>query len=196
MNRSDRTNVSQQECSFIGCTGQLQQSGALLTLNISTSITKSSDEVLKSKTDLIAALYGLGFKVKPLIMNTLRESKNISRQLLWVEHTDQIKADEFVIKLTKIIHYFAMDLFCMIHIDHEQAQIRISQQQQQTLYNIATNQLEQYLQEKFYTVCLPSFYQKYSIEIDHDYSNMLEPQTNLGKVARDIRIKSIFEKMK
>ena len=72
----------------------------------------------------------------------------------------------------------------------------ISQQQQLSLCHIPTDQIEQYLQENFYNLCLPSAGQEYHVDIDVGYMSTLEPQTNLGKVARDLRIKSVLEKMK
>ena len=98
--------------------------------------------------------------------------------------------------LYKIIQYFEIDPFCTIRIDNEQAEVCISQQQQLSLCHIPTDQIEQYLQENFYNLCLPSAGQEYHVDIDVGYMSTLEPQTNLGKVARDLRIKSVLEKMK
>ncbi len=33
------------------------------------------------------------------------------------------------------------------------------------------------------------------MEVDVEYMRSLEPQTNLGKMARDLRIKNILERM-
>src|SRR5690606_1862769 len=197
MNQSIKNNLSQQEYPFTWCTGQSQIRGALLTLKQSTSSnTTSSDEVASAQTDLITALYGLHFKVKPLILNTALQSSIRSKQLIWVEQSQKMKADEFVTALNKIIQYFEIDPFCTIRIDNEQAEVCISQQQQLSLCHIPTDQIEQYLQENFYNLCLPSAGQEYHVDIDVGYMSTLEPQTNLGKVARDLRIKSVLEKMK
>lgn len=161
-----------------------------LTLSQSTVIsTTSSDEVPNLQTDLIAALYGLHFKVKPLILNTALQSSSTSKQLIWVEQSQNMKADEFDAALNKIIQYFEIDPFCTIRIDNEKAEVCISQQQQQSHCHIPTDQIEQYLQENFYNLCLPSAGQAYLVELDAGYMGTLEPQTNLGKVARDLRIK-------
>jgi len=148
------------------------------------------------QTDLIAALYGLHFKVKPLILNTALQSSSTSKQLIWVEQSQNMKAYEFDAALNKIIQYFEIDPFCTIRIDNEKAEVCISQQQQQSHCHIPTDQIEQYLQENFYNLCLPSAGQAYLVELDAGYMGTLEPQTNLGKVARDLRIKSVLEKMK
>ena len=197
MNQSIEKNISQQEYPFIWCTGQTQLRGAFLTLSQSTSnSTTLSDDVPNAQTDLIAALYGLHFKVKPLILNTALQSSSTSKQLIWVEQSQNMKADEFDAALNKIIQYFEIDPFCTIRIDNEQAEVCISQQQQLSLCHIPTDQIEQYLQENFYNLCLPSAGQEYHVDIDVGYMSTLEPQTNLGKVARDLRIKSVLEKMK
>lgn len=197
MNQSIENNLAQQEYPFTWDTGQSQVRGVFLTLSQSTVIsTTSSDEVPNLQTDLIAALYGLNFKVKPLILNMALQSSSTSKQLIWVEQSQQMKIDEFVIALNKIIQYFEIDPFCTIRIDNGQAEVCISQQQQQSLCHISTDQIGQYLQENFYNLCLPSAGQEYHVEIDVRYMNTLEPQTNLGKVARDLRIKSVLEKIK
>ena len=100
-----------------------------------------------------------------------------------------MKAYEFDAALNKIIQYFEIDPFCTIRIDNEKAEVCISQQQQQSHCHIPTDQIEQYLQENFYNLCLPSAGQAYLVELDAGYMGTLEPQTNLGKVARDLRIK-------
>ena len=195
MNQHIENNLSQKEYPFTLYTGQSQVIGALLTLSQSTVIsTTSSDEVPNLQTDLIAALYGLHFKVKPLILNTALQSSSTSKQLIWVEQSQ--KAYEFDAALNKIIQYFEIDPFCTIRIDNEKAEVCISQQQQQSHCHIPTDQIEQYLQENFYNLCLPSAGQAYLVELDAGYMGTLEPQTNLGKVARDLRIKSVLEKMK
>ena len=197
MNQHIENNLSQQEYPFTLYTGQSQVIGALLTLSQSTVIsTTSSDEVPNLQTDLIAALYGLHFKVKPLILNTALQSSSTSKQLIWVEQSQNMKADEFDAALNKIIQYFEIDPFCTIRIDNEKAEVCRSQQQQQSHCHIPTDQIEQYLQENFYNLCLPSAGQAYLVELDAGYMGTLEPQTNLGKVARDLRIKSVLEKMK
>ena len=197
MNQHIENNLSQKEYPFTLYTGQSQVIGALLTLSQSTVIsTTSSDEVPNLLTDLIAALYGLHFKVKPLILNTALQSSSTSKQLIWVEQSQNMKADEFDAALNKIIQYFEINPFCTIRIDNEKAEVSISQQQQQSHCHIPTDQIEQYLQENFYNLCLPSAGQAYLVELDAGYMGTLEPQTNLGKVARDLRIKSILEKMK
>ena len=77
MNQHIENNLSQKEYPFTLYTGQSQVIGALLTLSQSTVIsTTSSDEVPNLQTDLIAALYGLHFKVKPLILNTALQSSS------------------------------------------------------------------------------------------------------------------------
>jgi len=197
MNQHIENNLSQKEYPFTLYTGQSQVIGALLTLSQSTVIsTTSSDEVPNLLTDLIAALYGLHFKVKPLILNTALQSSSTSKQLIWVEQSQNMKADEFDAALNKIIQYFEINPFCTIRIDNEKAEVSISQQQQQSHCHIPTDQIEQYLQENFYNLCLPSAGQAYLVELDAGYMGTLEPQTNLGKVARDLRIKSVLEKMK
>lgn len=197
MNQHIENNLSQKEYPFTLYTGQSQVIGALLTLSQSTVIsTTSSDEVPNLQTDLIVALYGLYFKVKPLILNTALQSSSTSKQLIWVEQSQNMKADEFDAALNKIIQYFEIDPFCTIRIDNEKAEVCISQQQQQSHCHIPTDQIEQYLQENFYNLCLPSAGQAYLVELDAGYMGTLEPQTNLGKVARDLRIKSVLEKMK
>lgn len=144
----------------------------------------------------MAALYGLHFKVKPLILNTALQSSSTSKQLIWVEQSQKMTADEFDTALNKIIQYFEIDPFCTIRIDNRQAEVCINHQQQQSHYDISTDQIEQYLQENFYNLCLPPAGQAYHVEIDRGYMSALEPQTNLGKMARDLRIKNILEKMK
>ena len=197
MNQHIENNLSQKEYPFTLYTCQSQVIGALLTLSQSTVIsTTSSDEVPNLQTDLIAALYGLYFKVKPLILNTALQSSSTSKQLIWVEQSQNMKADEFDAALNKIIQYFEIDPFCTIRIDNEKAEVCISQQQQQSNCHIPTDQIQQYLQENFYNLCLPSAGQEYHVDIDVGYMSTLEPQTNLGKVARDLRIKSVLEKMK
>ncbi|WP_284879254.1 hypothetical protein [Acinetobacter variabilis] len=197
MNQHIENNLSQKEYPFTLYTGQSQVIGALLTLSQSTVIsTTSSDEVPNLLTDLIAALYGLHFKVKPLILNTALQSSSTSKQLIWVEQSQNMKADEFDAALNKIIQYFEINPFCTIRIDNKKAEVSISQQQQQSHCHIPTDQIEQYLQENFYNLCLPSAGQAYLVELDAGYMGTLEPQTNLGKVARDLRIKSVLEKMK
>ena len=197
MNQSIENNLSQQEYPFTWCTGQSQVRGALLTLRQNVAIsTILSDEVPNAQTDLMAALYGLHFKVKPLILNTALQSSSTQKQLIWVEQSQNMKADEFDAALNKIIQYFEIDPFCTIRIDNEKAEVCISQQQQQSHCHIPTDQIEQYLQENFYNLCLPSAGQAYLVELDAGYMGTLEPQTNLGKVARDLRIKSVLEKMK
>lgn len=197
MNQSIKNNLSQQEYPFTWCTGKSQVRGALLTLRQNVAIsTILSDEVPNAQTDLMAALYGLHFKVKPLILNTALQSSSTSKQLIWVEKSQNMKADEFDAALNKIIQYFEIDPFCTIRIDNEKAEVCISQQQQQSHCHIPTDQIEQYLQENFYNLCLPSAGQAYLVELDAGYMGTLEPQTNLGKVARDLRIKSVLEKMK
>ncbi|QIC68653.1 hypothetical protein FSC10_09635 [Acinetobacter schindleri] len=168
-----------------------------MTLSQSTSnSTTLSDDVPNAQTDLIAALYGLHFKVKPLILNTALQSSSTSKQLIWVEQSQNMKADEFDVALNKIIQYFEIYPFCTIRIDNEKAEVCISQQHQQSHCHIPTDQIEQYLQENFYNLCLPSAGQAYLVELDAGYMGTLEPQTNLGKFARDLRIKSVLEKMK
>lgn len=197
MNQSIKNNLSQQEYPFAWCTGQSQIRWALLTLRQNVAIsTILSDEVPNAQTDLMAALYGLHFKVKPLILNTALQSSSTSKQLIWVEQSQNMKVDEFVTALNKIIQYFEIDPFCTIRIDNGQAEVCINHQQQQSHYDISTDQIEQYLQERFYSLCIPPAGQAYHVEIDAGYMSALEPQTNLGKMARDLRIKSILEKMK
>ena len=124
MNQHIENNLSQKEYPFTLYTGQSQVIGALLTLSQSTVIsTTSSDEVPNLQTDLIAALYGLHFKVKPLILNTALQSSSTSKQLIWVEQSQNMKADEFDAALNKIIQYFEIDPFCTIRIDNEQAEV-------------------------------------------------------------------------
>ena len=197
MNQSIKNNLSQQEYPFTWCTGKSQVRGALLTLRQNVAIsTILSDEVPNAQTDLMAALYGLHFKVKPLILNTALQSSSTSKQLIWVEQSQNMKVDEFVTALNKIIQYFEIDPFCTIRIDNGQAEVCINHQQQQSHYDISTDQIEQYLQERFYSLCIPPAGQAYLVELDVGYMGTLEPQTNLGKMARDLRIKSILEKMK
>ena len=120
--------------------------------------------------------------------------------LVWVEQSQKLTADQFDTELHKVIQYFEIDPFCIIHIDHGQAEICIGHQQQQSHSHIPVDQVEQDLQEKFYGLCLaediPSIGRTYHIEVDVEYMRSLEPQTNLGKMARDLRIKNILEKMK
>jgi len=197
MNQSIENNLSQQEYPFTWCTGQSQVRGALLTLRQNVAIsTILSDEVPNAQTDLMAALYGLHFKVKPLILNTALQSSSTQKQLIWVEQSQKMTVDEFVTALNKIIQYFEIDPFFTIRVDNGQADVCISQQQQQSLCHISTDQIEQYLQERFYSLCIPPAGQAYHVEIDAGYISALEPQTNLGKMARDLRIKSVLEKMK
>ena len=197
MNQSIKNNLSQQEYPFTWCTGKSQVRGALLTLRQNVAIsTILSDEVPNAQTDLMAALYGLHFKVKPLILNTALQSSSTSKQLIWVEQSQNMKVDEFVTALNKIIQYFEIDPFCTIRIDNGQAEVCINHQQQQSHYDISTDQIEQYLQERFYSLCIPPAGQAYHVEIDAGYMSALEPQTNLGKMARDLRIKKKKKKMK
>ncbi len=158
--------------------------------------TTSATEAPSVQTDLIAALYGLHFKVKPLILNTAMQSSSTPKQLIWVEQSQKMTVDGFDTALNKIIQYFEIEPFCTIRIDNGQAEVCINHQQQQSHYDISTDQIEQYLQEKFYSLCIPPAGQAYHVEIDAGYISALEPQTNLGKMARDLRIKSILEKMK
>ena len=156
MNQSIKNNLSQQEYPFTWCTGQSQIRGALLVLSQSTSSsTTLNDEVLNVQTDLMAALYGLHFKVKPLILSTVLQSLSTSKQLIWVEQSQNMKVDEFDATLNKIIQYFEIDPFCIIRIDHGQAEVCINHQQQQSHYDISTDHIEQYLQERFYSLCIP-----------------------------------------
>ncbi len=197
MNQSIENSPSQREYQVAWQTSQSQVRGCLLALSQSAAIsTTSATEAPSVQTDLIAALYGLHFKVKPLILNTAMQSSSTQKQLIWVEQSQNMKVDEFVTALNKIIQYFEIDPFCTIHIDNGQAEVCINHQLQQSHYDISTDQIEQYLQEKFYSLCIPPAGQAYHVEIDARYISALEPQTNLGKMARDLGIKNILEKMK
>ena len=162
--------------------------------------TTSATEAPSVQTDLIAALYGLHFKVKPLILNTAMQSSSTPKQLIWVEQSQKMTVDGFDTALNKIIQYFEIEPFCTIRIDNGQAEVCINHQQQQSHYDISTDQIEHYFQEKFYGLCIaediPSIGRTYHIEVNAEYMRSLEPQTNLGKMARDLRIKNILEKMK
>lgn len=196
MNQNIENNLSQQDYLFTWGTGKSQVRAALLTLRQNVAInTTSSDEVENPQTDLMAALYGLHFNVKPLKLDTALQSSNTSKKLIWVEQSEKMAADEFDTALNKITQYFEIDPFCIIRIDNEQAEVSINHQQQQTHDEISTDKIEQYLQERFYSLCIPPTGQAYHVKIDTKYMSGLEPQTNLGKVARDLRIKSILEKM-
>lgn len=180
---------------------QSQVRGCLLALSQSPATsTTPATEAHSVKTDLIAALYGLQFKVQLLILNTSVQSQMTQAPLVWVEQSQKLTADQFDTELHKVIQYFEIDPFCIIHIDHGQAEICIGHQQQQSHSHIPVDQVEQDLQEKFYGLCLaediPSIGRTYHIEVDVEYMRSLEPQTNLGKMARDLRIKNILEKMK
>lgn len=201
MNQSIKNNLSQQEYPFTWCTGKSQVRGALLTLSQSTaSIITPASEAPSVQTDLMAALYGLHFKVKPLILNTALQSSSTQKQLIWVEQSQKMTVDGFDTALNKIIQYFEIEPFCTIRIDNGQAEVCINHQQQQSHYDISTDQIEHYFQEKFYGLCIaediPSIGRTYHIEVNAEYMRSLEPQTNLGKMARDLRIKNILEKMK
>ena len=179
---------------------QSQVRGCLLVMSQSAATsTTAATEAHRVKTDLIAALYGLKFKVQPLILNTSVQSQITQTPLVWVEQSQKLTADEFDTELHKVIQYFEIDSFCIIHIDHGQAEICIGHQQQQSPSHIPLDQVEQILQEKFYGLCvgkdIPSIGRIYHIEVDVEYMRSLEPQTNLGKMARDLRIKNILERM-
>ncbi len=197
MNQSIENSPSQREYQVAWQASQSQVRGCLLALSQSAAIsTTSATEAPSVQTDLIAALYGLHFKVKPLILNTAMQSSSTPKQLIWVEQSQKMTVDGFDTALNKIIQYFEIEPFCTIRIDNGQAEVCINHQQQQSHYDISTDQIEQYLQEKFYSLCTPPVGQVYHVEIDAGYISALEPQTNLGKMARDLRIKSILEKMK
>lgn len=195
-----QTQPVQWGCQGVWHTSQSQVRGCLLVMSQSAATsTTAVTEAHRVKTDLIAALYGLQFKVQPLILNTSVQSQITQTPLVWVEQSQKLTADEFDTELHKVIQYFEIDSFCIIHIDHGQAEICIGHQQQQSHSHIPLDQVEQILQEKFYGLCvgkdIPSIGRIYHIEVDVEYMRSLEPQTNLGKMARDLRIKNILERM-
>ena len=195
-----QTQPAQWGCQVALQTSQSQVRGCLLAMSQSAATsTTPATEAHSVKTDLIAALYGLHFKVQPLILNTTEQSQVTQTPLVWVEQSQKMTADEFDTELHKVIQYFEIDPFCIIQIDHGQAEICIGHQQQQSHSHIPVDQVEQDLQEKFYGLCLaediPSIGRTYHIEVDVEYMRSLEPQTNLGKMARDLRIKNILERM-
>lgn len=197
MNEKIEDHLSQQQFPLTWFKDKSHFKAALLRLRENVELcTTLSDAEENPKIDLIAALYGLHFNVKILKLNLVEQSIHTSKQLFWVEISENMMADEFDTALNKIIQYFEIDQFCIIRIDNGQAEVSINNQQQQTHDEISTEQMTQYLEERFYSLCLPAVSQVYHVHVDTEYMKALEPQTILGKVARGQRIKSILEKMK
>jgi len=200
MNQNMQTQPVQRGYQSVWHTSQSQVRGCLLALSQSPATsTTAATEVHDVKTDLIAALYGLHFKVQPLILNISVQSQMTETSPIWVEQSQKLTADEFDTELHKVIQYFEIDSFCIIHIEHGEAKICIGHQQQQSHSHIPVDQVEQILQEKFYGLCvaedIPLIGRTYHMGVDVEYRRSFEPQTNLGKMARDIRIKNILERM-
>lgn len=188
--------LSQHQVPFTWSKDKSHFQAALLNFRQNLEATSTlSDEVENTQIDFMAALYGLHFNVKILKLNSVEQSINTSKQLFWVEQSENMTADGFDTALNKIIRHFEIDSFCRVSIDSGKAVICIHHQQQQSHDEIATEQMTQYLQEQFYSLCLPPLGKAYHLHVDTEYMKALEPQTNLGKVARDQRVKSILEKM-
>lgn len=171
---------------------QDQLQGSLLCLN--QSIFNKHETY--SSTDVIAALYGFNFKIQCLKLNITANDQTQVKRLLWVEASQCMRVDELDKALNKIIQYFGLTQFCSIHIDDEQAEVCI--QHQHCTY-LSVDEIDAYLETHFYNLCSHEDFactaKTYQIQIDAECTKALHPQTNNGKLARELKVKDMLKKI-